>query len=261
MKFVEWYISKVPNHFGKMSALRLIWGERFRVRLQSKYDVEMEGEWADATFRSAIIGKYDDVYSVVNELGLGMAFVDIGANAGVFSLIASRKVGLSGVVVSFEPSASNFRNLVTNLAIGDCENVFPFRCAIDSCLRMNGFVQGPLTHSGVSRVNEESETKVLAIGGAVLNDLLATLLASRATVVKIDVEGAEMSVLKGLGRSFLSSEFVRSVVVEIDQQLLRDFGSNSSEIYAFMAESGFVATIDSQANAHYNEIFVKPSVQ
>jgi len=257
MSFIGWYISRFPDHLGKMWILKLFRGKKIRVRLKSKYDVVMEGNWVDATFRSAIKGKYDDVFGIVNCLSPGMAFLDIGANAGVFSLVASQRVGPNGIVVAFEPSSSNFHSLMNNIEIGACENIYPFRCAVDTSVRLIGFSQGPSTHSGVSRLCKNSSTKVFAIGGEVLDQLLSTLISSRSTVVKIDVEGAEMSVLKGLGKPFLSLKSIKAVVMEIDSQLLESFGAKSSEIYDFMAECHFVPTVNLKAHAHFNEVFLR----
>src|SRR5438309_4114648 len=56
-------------------------------------------------------------------LGPGMTFIDIGAHHGLYSLLASKKVGPSGRVVAFEPSPREFRRLRWNLALNRCRRV------------------------------------------------------------------------------------------------------------------------------------------
>ena len=257
MSILTWYIQSIPNHPGKMRMLRFLNGEKIMVRLKSKYGISMRGNWADATFRSAILGKYDDVHTIVKTLESGMAFIDIGANAGVFSLLASELVGDSGTVISFEPSQSNFRNLVVNLDEAGCQNVHPFPCAISRSSQLFGFTQGPTTHSGVSHLDESSPKKILALGGSTLNDFISIIVDGRSTIIKIDVEGAELEVLKGLGTDFLSSKNIKKLVVEIDAQLLSTFGANPQEVYALLKESGFTPTSTETASLHYNELFVR----
>jgi hypothetical protein len=59
----------------------------------------------------------------------GGIFVDVGANVGWFSLIASRKAGL---VVALEPEVDNFSRLAGNVARNGCTSVIPIRLAAGS---------------------------------------------------------------------------------------------------------------------------------
>ncbi len=60
----------------------------------------------------------------------GMVFVDAGANDGLYSLFAARRVGPAGLVWAFEPSAREFARLEENLKLNALENVRPFRAAL-----------------------------------------------------------------------------------------------------------------------------------
>src|ERR1700739_4454533 len=66
---------------------------------------------------------YDDVYAEVSALKPGSVFIDIGANAGLFSLVASGVVGQTGVVIAFEPALNLFADLVNNIVLNAAHNI------------------------------------------------------------------------------------------------------------------------------------------
>ena len=71
------------------------------------------------------LGKYEEaeLKVVQNILHEGATFVDIGANIGLFSLVASRKVKDQGKVISFEPFPENFNHLEKHLQLNQIKNM------------------------------------------------------------------------------------------------------------------------------------------
>ena len=57
-------------------------------------------------------------------------FVDVGANVGYFSLLASRKVGMRGLVIAFEPVPTTYRVFLMNLKLNNVKNVRPYNLAV-----------------------------------------------------------------------------------------------------------------------------------
>lgn len=53
----------------------------------------------------------------------GMTFIDVGANIGLFSIFASKKVGIEGRVVAIEPSSREIENFEKNRRLNKCENI------------------------------------------------------------------------------------------------------------------------------------------
>ncbi len=127
----------------------------------------------------------------------GSVFVDIGANAGYFSLLASRLVGPTGAVVAFEPMAKNLMYLHEHLRLNDVSNVQVVPAAV--CEQDGEAVfdeaPGPLG------------ARLAATGGSTVRTVALDPCVGRGEVplpdfVKIDAEGAELRILTG-ARSIL----------------------------------------------------------
>jgi FkbM family methyltransferase len=120
----------------------------------------------------------------------GQTFNDIGANAGFFTLLGSRCVGASGQVVAVEPLHWNLEMMEKHLAINDIWNVRVVGKAISD------FV-------GTARFSVEGHsTSRLSTGGLVPVDVttldaLVEELGVPPDIVKVDIEGAEIHLLRG----------------------------------------------------------------
>jgi hypothetical protein len=73
-------------------------------------------------------------------------------------------------------------------------------------------------------------------------------------LVKIDVEGAEMRVLRGLSHT-IRERRPRALLIEITDKYLRDFGSSATELYDYMKTLGYRPQLRSTAWQH-DEIFL-----
>jgi FkbM family methyltransferase len=136
----------------------------------------------------------------------GDTFWDIGANWGWFSLLAARIVGTSGQVIAIEPSLSNLAWLKRHIALNQCSNIVTVvEAAV--CEHNGGSVSFGLLADGCSpsnslmfssHVNGESPdvSQQVQVSAISLDGLLAKYNRI-PKIVKIDVEGAELKVLKG----------------------------------------------------------------
>ena len=145
---------------------------------------------------------------LARELQAGDTFIDIGAHYGYYSLLASALVGNTGKVYSVEASASSFRDLRENIdayenikafhaAAGDQKGMITFYEYPGPYAEYNTTVPGLYTNQKWYRhVNE----KVNTIPIIILDDLIREENVQKA-IIKIDVEGGETSVLRGLKTS------------------------------------------------------------
>jgi FkbM family methyltransferase len=140
---------------------------------------------------------------ILEVLHTGDCFLDIGANAGFYSMLASRIVGADGQVHAFEPFPGNVAYLNRHVELNRLANVsvwpialsdgpertMSFDTSINSCC---GKLQAELSrHDGIK------------VDVASLDTLWERGTFPQASVIKIDVEGAEFSVLQG-GRNMLN---------------------------------------------------------
>lgn len=224
-----------------------------RVQVRGRFGNMMMSVPDNTSVRS-ILGTYTAVFECVSKLKPGMAFIDVGANAGVFSLFASDRVGPEGRVVAFEPSFETFQLLMRNIALNGSSRILPFNVAVGDKTSTVQFDPASPAHSGRAHIAETGSTEVLQIGAAELFPLLDALIGRRETIVKIDVEGAEVLVLKGLA-PFLKSGRVSALVAEVNSEHLARFGSSEEELFNTMVEFGFTIGERSNPTSHYDQVF------
>jgi FkbM family methyltransferase len=168
---------------------------------------------------------------MLDHLAPGSVFYDVGANYGFFSLLGSRLVGDSGMVIAFEPLEENREKLADHLTINGRSNcrVLPLALS-DEC----GTVELVLDHgtgrAGISFIERQGAV-TRTVNSATL-DSLTNLPAP--DLVKIDVEGAEAYVLRGMRR--VLQEHRPIVVVEIH-------GEQEGPVREFLAEVEYKARI------------------
>lgn len=126
----------------------------------------------------------------------GGCFVDVGAHCGYWTLWGSRRAGPTGLVVAIEPLPENVRTLNQHRALNalmlQTQTVHGAAGATDG-----GSVRlARPTTTDEAHIVAEGEPGILV--PAVTVDAIASLGGLRPTAVKIDVEGAELDVLRGM---------------------------------------------------------------
>lgn len=153
---------------------------------------------------------------IAGALQSGDGFVDVGANIGYFSLLASRAVGARGRVVAIEASPSIFETLEANLRLNRAGNVRALNCAAADVEGVVHMFRGPSWNLGAStlfsRPGYDDEGLIAAHP---LHSLLAPEEIAAARIVKIDTEGAEVSVVEGLLPVLDAGRHDLEVVVEV----------------------------------------------
>src|SRR5665213_2290480 len=169
----------------------------------------------------------------------GMAVLDIGAHAGLYTLVASKLVGPAGHVTAFEPSLRERTRLMKHLAINHCGNVTVQPVALgetegEATLYV---VQGNETGCNSLRPGDVGASQPLQVPLRRLDDLHARGEIGHVDVVKMDVEGAELSVLRGAEAFFRE---VRPVLLcEIEDAGIAPWGYNGREIIDLVAGWGY----------------------
>jgi FkbM family methyltransferase len=148
--------------------------------------------------------------AIVELLRPGDTFWDVGAHIGFFSLIASRVVLPSGHVHAFEPYGPSRARLQTNLDLNNAGNVsvHPQAIAAEPGLaRLYAARETPMW----TLVREMGEDSSIEVSCTTIDEQADVL--GKPTLIKVDVEGAEVDVLRGASRLF-ASERPPSLIVE-----------------------------------------------
>jgi FkbM family methyltransferase len=256
-KLLNFYLHGLPEFRGKWRLLSPFAALIDGTAVRSRYGVLLGLDVHDRTNQLCVLGRYGStVSSEVEKLEEGHCFIDVGANCGVFSLLAARRVGPDGLVVSFEPCFTTFAKLVRNIGLNALENVLPFNMAIATLTRPDLLDSGSVGHSGryaIAREPIETGERIMSLA---IDDFpgLMKLIGDRPIIVKIDVEGFEHAVLQGL-EPILAQQQTRGVVVEIDQRNLSRYGADPQTIYALLEGHGFTRAGPAGGETHFDAVF------
>lgn len=145
-----------------------------------------------------------------NMVTRGAVVYDVGANAGIYSLLASLRAGPSGWVYAFEPLPRNLGHLRRHVALNNLQNCTIFEEAVCNEVGTRSLAVAPFD-SSMARLASDGEFRV---SSTTLDRCIYGEKSLRPpNVLKIDVEGAELEVLEGARRAL--AEFHPSVFLEI----------------------------------------------
>ena len=138
----------------------------------------------------------DVVAYLSSVLKAGMTFVDLGANIGYYTLLASRLVGPCGIVYAFEPDALMFDYLTRNIATNRCRNVIATDVAVTDRNGTAAFVSSESVRGWIAVVPTGVRTSLVRT--VTLDAFLAARGWPPVHLIKLDVEGSEKFVLEGM---------------------------------------------------------------
>jgi FkbM family methyltransferase len=165
---------------------------------KAKFFVRNPDELRLAESVSGQWGEKPVIDSFVSLLKKGDAFYDIGANIGIFTVAVANAVGKEGKVIAFEPEKQSITRLKENLGINNLQNVKIIEKALgDENKKTKLYIGG--TTGNFSLVNiydQHADTQEIELVKG--DDFVKNNNLPIPTAVKIDVEGYELSVLKGL---------------------------------------------------------------
>jgi FkbM family methyltransferase len=171
----------------------------------------------------------------------GDIFIDIGANVGLFSLIASDCIGATGSIVSFEPSPVTFNRLQENITLNAIENSDLRNIALSNQLGETNFYisdNGYDAWDSFAPSQDNKLQKTISVAVSSLDKELEQVDKSRIKLVKIDVEGWEKYVI--MGGENLFRNYAPVVMVEFTEENTFNAGYAIHEIYDLMVDYGYV---------------------
>lgn len=178
----------------------------------------------------------------------GAVVFDVGANVGQYSLLASKLVGPGGRVYAFEPSPDVLVKLQHHLEINHADNVVLTRKAVaDSNGTARFYPANENSNQGVGsllpaeeyrgqiRTNDSIEVDVITLDGFCDEHGI-----DHIDLLKIDVEGYDLDVLKGAEKVLARSPDI-VILAEVEPMNLVQRGLTHGDFVQYMAERGFNA--------------------
>ena len=184
----------------------------------------------------------DTVQWIEDSMKAGDVFYDIGANVGVYSLVAAKRFAGAVKVYAFEPAFLNFSQLCRNVSLNDChDTIFPLSLALSDKTNIGEFnfhdlEPGGALHTLGEAIDYKGDRFTPVLTQKVLSyridDLIEQFKIPGPTHIKIDVDGIEKAVLEGANKT-LSNLSLRSIVVELEE------GQGQREITELLLGKGF----------------------
>jgi FkbM family methyltransferase len=250
-----WYLRYVPVRKWKKAISGRLGPAMAGVPLATAYGFRMYTRFHDRTNRKAFQGNLGLLPRFVREVPRGACFVDIGANLGTIAIMAALQVGRGGRVLAFEPVPETYRELQRNIALNGLDNVVTYPMAIAA--RVAAIRMSPLDsmHSGAAHVDQAGQGDIRATPLAEVAEVGRAAEAGMPLYAKLDTEGYELEVLRGM-RPLLERGVIVSLIVEIEHGHLARFGASAKDIYELLAEYGYRPRLHAQpVDHHYDEVF------
>ena len=191
-----------------------------------------------------------ELTKVIKEILIkGDTFVDIGANEGYFSIIASKVVGSDGRVISVEPQTRLQPILFKNMALNKAYNMEVFQRALSDEVNFAELSLLPDMNTGGSGIFNIAKYKCPTelVPQTPLSIFLRSLNIGKIKLIKMDVESFEYEIILGSKKVF-EDGLIQNIALELHPTILEARGRNQDHILNFLTSCGY------QINSKFNTL-------
>jgi len=185
-------------------------------------------------------GTYEELESKIMEekIEMGNIVVDVGANIGLHTLNMAKIVGNTGQVFAFEPDPSNFEILKKNVKINNYKNIILEQKAVGDKHGRTTLYQSD--HPGKHRIFPQTEQAKSQVQVELTNldNYFDSDMIDKINFIKIDVEGLEFSVLKGMKNILKNSKKIK-ILFEFMPENTMEAGFTPIELLNYLTSNNF----------------------
>jgi len=245
-------IRRTPAAHPARKTLIRAWEDRYAWRTTmisatTKFGFRMDLRPVDAVQgRILTTGRWEpNITQIVREaLKPGDVFIDIGANVGYYTILASSIISASGKVYAIEASPSVFSHLGHNLRLNKAENTVAINGAVtDRAGPCSIFLAGAanLGHSTIvsSLAEAEGHRHEASVRGDILQGFVPLADLLRARLVKIDIEGAERLAIEGFKDHLAGMSERAEFLVELSPEFMLNGEKDVDWIFQTFISAGF----------------------
>lgn len=172
---------------------------------------------------------------ILQHLKKGDRVLDIGANIGLMSILASKHIGKSGIVYAFEANPKTVEILQSNIQLNNCNNIQLYPIALSNTVgEALLFENWNVNRGGASLYAQNKHEKGIPVETECLDNLFDS--KTQIDLVKIDVEGFEAEVLLGGKELFETQKPL--FIVEVSNQRELEKGASPVEIFRLIQTFG-----------------------
>lgn len=202
--------------------------------MKMKLDI---GEWIQQQI--FFFGYYDErgMKCLKKYLNKGDVFIDIGANVGCYSLIASKIVTETGKVYAFEPVNSIYNCLKKNVELNNLKNIVLEKKAIYNKRGVKDLYISLSDNMGMSSISTPVSNYIEKVNTITLDEFIRNNKVNKVDFIKIDIEGAELYALQGMTNTIIQNKPV--IIVELNEWILKETGIDMKDIIKLMQKLGY----------------------
>lgn len=169
----------------------------------------------------------------------GMVVLDVGAHAGFYSVLASKRVGSSGHVFAFEPSPRERARLQRHLHLNRCANVTVEGVAVGEAAGDGELFVFDEKRTGCNSFHLADTRGACAITVPIrpLDGYFERGVFTKVDLVKMDIEGAELSALRGAERLFRATR--PALLCELHEKRVGPWGYRARDIVDLLDGWGY----------------------
>ena len=173
----------------------------------------------------------------------GMTVIDVGANIGLYSILAEKRMDGTGIVWAFEPSSESFHRLGKNLQLNACQRVRPFRVALSAQASPSMKLKSDAGFGDAYRYLSSDSSGWRGRGSRMVPVTTLDLFSrdheiGGAAFLKIDVEGGEYLALQG-AQEFLKANQEVCIMFESDPEWCQRAGCRQQDAFELLRRLGF----------------------
>lgn len=201
--------------------------------------VKMLIDPANSSSLQMLQGKFDPLSAdlLIRIVREGMVVVDLGAHIGYCTLIAAKAVGEKGKVFAFEPEPNNYASLLRNIQVNEFKNIVPVPKAVSNYNGVAELFVPPYSRLVSRMYAREKGWESIPIETTTLDSFFSDK-DCRIDLIKIDIEGAEVTALEGMANILEKNQSLR-IITEFYPNLLRMAGSSPEGYLGKLMEYGF----------------------
>ncbi len=256
MKFDIYLVQKMANMLNKYINFRTKtvddkWEELFENN-GSIAEIKLEGDIKFNLYKDSILCKLifdgfeeSEQLFITRFLKPGDIFLDIGANIGLHSVFAAKILQDNGHVYAFEPSKKTFERLQKSIAINNfADSISAFNAGISDKkekLMLNESADGHDAWNSFAALNHVNLSNKYEVQTYRIDEFITenNIFSNKISLIKIDVEGWELMVLKGFGNMLIDANFNACFLVEFTEQNTFSAGYSSRELYGYLTALGY----------------------
>lgn len=172
---------------------------------------------------------------IQKEISSGMTIIDIGANLGYYTLLESLIVGKEGQVYAIEPVPSNFNILLENIKVNGYTNVKVYCKAISSksgtsiialtdasnwgCM-LN--MKAPIVSAYMKQKMHRLTRQIIKVDTISLDDFVEQEGIKQINMIRMDIEGYEVEVIKGMLKTLKNTPSPLKLFFEIHNKVFKN---------------------------------------